>query len=140
MAELHARFPEISEETLHARFPEISEETLATFIPALWRKMHEWLWAAEEAEKAASDKAVAEKAEKAATEKAAAPQRFDGDAPKVDQILAKMREFGFKNFSRDDARAVLKEYGHDRSGHDRPVEKIVQMTVEAIETQMIYGC
>jgi len=134
--------PRIGMAELHARFPEISEETLATFIPALWRKMHEWLhvWAAEEAEKAASDKAAAEKAEEAATKKAAALQRFDGDAPKVDQILAKMREMGHKNFSRDDARAVLKEYGHGRSGHDRPVEKIVQMTVEAIETQMIYGC
>ena len=45
-----------------------------------------------------------------------------------------------QNFSHDDARVALMEYGHDRSGHDRPVEKIVQMTVEAIETQMIYGC
>jgi hypothetical protein len=68
-------------------------------------------------------------------------QRFDGDAPKVDQILAKMRELGYKNFSRDDARVALKKYGHDRSSHDQPVEKIVQMTVEAIvQTQMIYGC
>ena len=54
-------------------------------------------------------------------------QRFDGDAPKVDQILAKMRELGYKNFSRDDARVALKAYGHDHSGHDRPVAEIVQI-------------
>ncbi len=160
MAELHALCR-----------PEISEETLAA---AVWRYIFqniyklEWLWAAEEAEKVATDKAAAdkaaaeaeakavadkkaaeqvaakaaaEKAEKAATEKAAALQRFDGDAPKVDQILAKMRELGYKDFSDDEARVALKEYGHDRSGHENPVEKIVQMTVEAIvQTQMIYGC
>ena len=32
-----------------------------------------------------------------------------------------------KNFNRDDARVALMEYGHDRSGHDRPVEEIVQI-------------
>ena len=32
-----------------------------------------------------------------------------------------------QNFSHDDARVALMEYGHDRSGHDRPVEEIVQI-------------
>ena len=37
-----------------------------------------------------------------------------------------------KNFNRDDARVALMEYGHDRSGHDRPVEEIVQIWVQMI--------
>jgi hypothetical protein len=58
---------------------------------------------------------------------------LDGDAPKVDQILAKMREtMENQNFSHDDARVALMEYGHDRSGHDRPVEEIVQIWVQMI--------
>jgi hypothetical protein len=78
---------------------------------------------------AGGDKAAAEAEAKAAAEKAAALQRFDGDAPKVDQLLAKMREMGFteSQFSRDDARVALKAYGHDHSGHDRPVAEIVQI-------------
>ena len=38
--------------------------------------------------------------------------------------MAKMREMGYTEFSRDDARVALKEYGHDHP-------------VEAIVTQMI---
>jgi hypothetical protein len=96
-----------------------------------WRKVQKWLAEKAAADKAAADKAAADKAAaeaeaKAAAEKAAALQRFDGDAPKVDQLLAKMREI-YKDFSRDDARVALMEYGHDRSGHDRPVEEIVQI-------------
>jgi hypothetical protein len=41
-----------------------------------------------------------------------------------------MREMGYVEFSRDDARVALEEYGHDRYGHDRPVNKIVQMILE----------
>jgi hypothetical protein len=52
---------------------------------------------------------------------------FEGDAalPKVEQIYANMRELGYVDFSRDDARVALEEYGHDRYGHDRPVDEIV---------------
>jgi len=58
---------------------------------------------------------------------------LDGDAPKVDQILAKMREtMEDQNFSQDDPRVALMDYGHDRSGHDRPVEEIVQIWVQMI--------
>ena len=41
--------------------------------------------------------------------------------------MANMREMGYTEFSRDDARVALEEYGHDRHGHDRPVNMIVQM-------------
>ena len=56
---------------------------------------------------------------------------FEGDAasPKVEQLLAKMREMGYVEFSRDDARVALEEYGHDRYGHDRPVDEIVARCV-----------
>jgi hypothetical protein len=60
----------------------------------------------------------------------------------VDQILAKTRETLENKIStkisivlpphRDDARVALMEYGHDRSGHDRPVEEIVQIWVQMI--------
>ena len=57
---------------------------------------------------------------------------FEGDAasPKLEQLLANMREMGYVEFSRDDARIALEEYGHDRHGHDRPVNKIVQMILD----------
>ena len=37
-----------------------------------------------------------------------------------------------QNFSQDDPRVALMDYGHDRSGHDRPVEEIVQIWVQMI--------
>ena len=56
---------------------------------------------------------------------------FEGDAvsPKVEQIYANMRGMGYVDFSRDDARVALEEYGHDRYGHDRPVDEIVARCV-----------
>ena len=89
------------------------------------------------AEKAAAEKAAAEKAaaEKAAAEKPAALQPFEveatfnSDAPREEQILAIMREFGYAEFSREEACLALEQYGHDRSGHDLPVHEIVTRIV-----------
>jgi hypothetical protein len=49
---------------------------------------------------------------------------FDGDpfpSSKVDQIMGKMREMGFREFSRDKARVAVKNFGNGLS-----VNKIVQ--------------
>lgn len=52
---------------------------------------------------------------------------FDGDpfpSSKVDQIMGKMREMGFKEFSRDDARVAAENFGNDLSV-DMIVERIL---------------
>eukprot|EP00900_Chrysochromulina_parva_P025971 jgi/Chrpa1/8007/Chrysochromulina_OHIO_Genome00017287-RA len=52
---------------------------------------------------------------------------FDGDpfpSSKVDQIMGKMREMGFKEFSRDDARVAVENFGNDLSV-DMIVERIL---------------